>query len=145
MFFYPSFFLLYDKIVSGFYEPFIIYLFGVKHMDNPSVVWQEFLKFLQADSANERLLIYINNCLPKSFEDRILILEAPNTFSYDQIKNNFLETLNKLFIQSSFGEGSAVFENMFKIHIKTSELKSTRVHKHTGKSFKRHTPQCRER
>ena len=73
-------------------------------MDNSSVVWQEFLKFLRSDPANDRLLIYIDNCLPKSFEDRILVLEAPNAFSYEQIRDNFLNNLNNLFIQSSFGD-----------------------------------------
>ena len=106
-------------------------------MDNPSVVWQEFLKFLHADSANERLLIYINNCLPKSFEDRILILEAPNTFSYDQIKNNFLETLNKLFIQSSFGDEIKLeLDSSNQEAIKTLNSTEKNIKKENGPSTK---------
>lgn len=99
-------------------------------MDNSSVVWQEFLKFLRADSSNERLLIYINNCLPKSFEDRILVLEAPNAFSYEQIKQNYLEVLNQLFIQSSFGDE-------IKLELDSSNQEAIKASKDTRKETKK--------
>ncbi|MDO4219085.1 MAG: chromosomal replication initiator protein DnaA [Synergistaceae bacterium] len=98
-------------------------------MDNSSVVWQEFLKFLQADSSNDRLLIYVSNCLPKSFEDRILVLEAPNAFSYEQIKKNFLNILNNLFIQSAFGDE-------IKLELDSSNQEAIRVTNNTKKEIK---------